>query len=359
MARDIREEPAFAWWVPYVLRKWDVIVSAVNSRVQKTSHKYGIELPSSMKNAIEIDRKNGNTFWQDALVEEMGNVCVAFEILGLNAKAPPGWHKASGHIVFGVKMDFTWKARWVKDGHKTPDSTTSSFAGVVSRDSIHISLTYAALLGLTVIGADIRNAYLQDPSSEKHFIICGPEFVIENEGRVALIWRALYGDKVAGHDFWHHLQDCMGQLGFSSLHADLDVWLWLLKQSTGEEYYKYVLLYINKILIISKNAGTVLQKEIDQHFVLQEESIGPLPQYLGGKLCEVTLENGTKAWAFGSCQYLQAAICNMEDHHAKTGEKLPYKAPTLLSSRYHPEIDVSPELGDTDSSYFHSLVGVL
>ena len=115
-------------------------------------------------------------------------MCVAFQILGLNAKAPPDWHKASGHIIFDVKMDFTRKAHWVEDGHKTPNSTTSIFAGVLSRDSIRIALTHAALLGLPVIGANIRNAYLQAPSSEKHFIICGQEFGIENEGRVALIW---------------------------------------------------------------------------------------------------------------------------------------------------------------------------
>ena len=30
-ARNIADEPAFAWWVPYVLRKRNVIVSAVNS----------------------------------------------------------------------------------------------------------------------------------------------------------------------------------------------------------------------------------------------------------------------------------------------------------------------------------------
>ncbi len=140
-----------------------------------------------MKNAIEIDCKNGNTFWQDTLAKDMGNFCVAFEILGPNAKAPPSWHKALGHIVFDVKMDFTQKARWIKDGHKTPDSTTSSFAGIVSRDSIRISLTYAALLGLPVIGANICNAYLKAPSLEKYFIICGPEFGIENEGQVAYI----------------------------------------------------------------------------------------------------------------------------------------------------------------------------
>jgi hypothetical protein len=212
IARNIGEEPAFAWWVPYILRKRDVIILAVNSRVCKTSHKYGIEVPSSVRHAIEIDQRNKNTLWQNALAKEMGNVCVAFEILDRNAKAPPGWYKASGHIIFDLKMDFTRKARWVKDGHKTPNSTTASFSGVVYRDSIRIALTHAALLGLPVIGADICNAYLQAQSLEKHFIICGPEFGIENEGRVALIWRALYGGKVAGRDFWHHLQIVWGNL---------------------------------------------------------------------------------------------------------------------------------------------------
>ncbi len=90
--------------------------------------------------------------------------------------------------------------------------------------------------------------------------------------------------------------------------------------------------------------------------VLREESIGPPSQYIGGKLCKVTLENGNKTWAFGSCQYVQSVVQNVENHLAKSGEKLPYKAPTLW---YHPEIDVSSELGESEASYFHSLVGVL
>ncbi len=98
------------------------------------------------------------------------------------------------------------------------------FTPVISRDSIRIALTHAALLGLPVLGADICNAYLQALSSKKHFIICGPEFGIENVGPVALIYRALYGGKVAGRNFWHHLQDCMGQLGFTSSRGDPDVW---------------------------------------------------------------------------------------------------------------------------------------
>jgi len=66
-----------------------------------------------------------------------------------------------------------------------------------------------------------------------------------------------------------------------------------------------------------------------------------------------------KAWVFGSCQYVQSAVKNVEEHLAKIRDKLPYEAPTPLSSGYHPEIDVSPKLGEADASYFHSLIGVL
>ena len=73
----------------------------------------------------------------------------------------------------------------------------------------------------------------------------------------------------------------MGQLRFFSSRADPDVWLRLSKRSTGEEYYKYVLLYVNDVLVISENAAKVLQKEIGEHFVLRDESTGPPSQYLG------------------------------------------------------------------------------
>ena len=116
------------------------------------------------------------------------------------------------------------------------------------------------MLRLPIIGGDIQNAYLQAPSSEKHFIVCGPEFGTENVGRVALICQALYGGKVAGRDFWHHLHECMGRLGFTLLPADQDVWMRLSKRSTGEEYYEYVLLYVDDMLVIYEKAEAVLQK---------------------------------------------------------------------------------------------------
>ena len=97
----------------------------------------------------------------------MTNVGVAFQVLEEGEKAPPGWSKASGHIVFDVKMDFTRKARWVLDGHRQSDPEGFTYVGVVSRESVRIAFTYAALNEVDVCATDIRNAYLQAPSSFK------------------------------------------------------------------------------------------------------------------------------------------------------------------------------------------------
>jgi hypothetical protein len=81
--------------------------------------------------------------------------------------------------------------------------------------------------------------------------------------------------------------------------------------------------------------------------------------YLGGKLQQVELLNGEKAWAFGSSQYVQSAVKNVYEHLAKQGMKLPCKAPNPLTFDYCPEIDVSQELGEDDASYYQTLIGVL
>ncbi len=75
------------------------------------------------------------------------------------------------YMVFDVQMTLERKARWVKDGHKTPEPEWSTFAGVVSRESVRIALTYAALNDLPICACDIQNAYLQAPASEKHYVI--------------------------------------------------------------------------------------------------------------------------------------------------------------------------------------------
>jgi hypothetical protein len=357
-ARGIDVEPAFAWWVPYTLRKRDVILSAIKTRVRKMTHKYGIELPTSVAHAIEIDRKNGDTKWQDAIALEMVNVGVVFEVLD-GKPIPIGWRKVTGHLVFDVKMDFTRKARWVLDGHKTPDIVGSTYAGVVSRESVRIAFTYAALNGLKVCAADIRNAYLQAPSSQKDYVICGPEFGLENVGKPALIHRALYGGKLAGRDFRNHLRACMYQIGYKPCLADPDVWSRPAKQPDGSNCYEYILLYIDDALAIGVNAEKMLREEVGRFFELKQDSIGLPKIYLGARMREVVLENGVKAWGMSSSQYVQAAVKNVKKYLEILGKKLPAKAKTPMQTSYRPELDVTEELGAQEGSYYQLLIGIL
>lgn len=177
MKHELVDEPAFAWWVPHTLRKRDRIIAAVNARVKKKTHKYGIMVPTTISEAYALDRENGNTFWRDALQKEMKNTQIAFKFLEEGEKPPPaGYECAPLHVIFDVKMDFTRKARLVFGGHRTSNPEGSTYAGVVSRESVRIAFTYAALMGLDIMAADIQNAYLSAPCSQKYYTVCGPEF---------------------------------------------------------------------------------------------------------------------------------------------------------------------------------------
>ena len=359
VSRNINDEPAFAWWTPFILRKRDRVISGMIARVKKVTHKYGVELPTTVQEAFDLDKKNGNTLWRDALTKEMENLKVAFDILERGQAPPPGYKKASGHIIFDVRMTLERKARWVKDGHKTPQPDNCTYAGVVSRESVRIALTSAALNGLPVCACDIQNAYLQAPSSEKHYIKCGREFGIENEGKLAVIVRALYGGKSAGADYWRHVRSAMTHMNFKPCTADPDVWIRPGVKADGLTYWQYVLLYTDDILAIMEEPEKFIREELGHYFKVKENSIGPPTQYLGNKVSQVTMENGVKCWSFSSSQYVQNAIKNVEDYLAKSDSKLPARAKSPWTSNYRPEIDITPELIPVKAAYYQSLIGVL
>ena len=58
-------------------------------------------------------RQNGFYFWRDAICKEMDNLKIAFDILPDDKNLPPGYSKASDHIIFDVQMTLERKARWV------------------------------------------------------------------------------------------------------------------------------------------------------------------------------------------------------------------------------------------------------
>ena len=69
-----------------------------------------------------------------------------------------------------------------------------------------------ALNGIYIVEADTSKDYLQSPSSNKDYIICGPEFGLKNVGNKALIKREIYGGNFDRRNFKNHLCECMCHL---------------------------------------------------------------------------------------------------------------------------------------------------
>jgi hypothetical protein len=135
----------------------------------------------------------------------MKNVRIAFKILNGEESVPPTYQEIRCHMIFDVKMeDFRRKARFVAGGHTTDTPHTMTYASVVSRESVRIALTLAALNDLDVKMADIENICLTAPITEKVWTVLGPGFG-DDAGKRALIVRALCGLKSAGAAFRNHL----------------------------------------------------------------------------------------------------------------------------------------------------------
>ena len=360
VAQGLQHEPAFVWWVPYTLKRRNRIIAAVNKRYHKRTHKYGIEVPKTYDDCVRIDNANGNTLWQDAVRKEMEKVRVAFKILPDGESVPPTFQEIRCHLVFDVKMeDFRRKARFVAQGNLTEAPATVTFASVVSRETVRIALTLAALNDLEVKTADIENAYLTAPVSEKIWCKLGPEFG-DDAGKTAIIVRALYGLKSAGASFRNHLADCMRHLGWSSCIADQDLWMKdEVRPDDGHKYYAYALIYVDDILVVHHSAEQCLH-EIDRYFKMKPGSIGRPDYYLGAKLRPMTLPNGVVAWGMSSSKYIQSAVQNVKDYLARTnGGSLPNRVSSPMRTGYVPELDVSPELDSDKASFYASQIGVL
>ena len=143
------------------------MIAAINMQYHKTTHKFGLRVPKNIAKCEAIDKENGNTLWMDAVKKEMEAVRITFKVIGEDEPLP-GYQEIPCHLIFTIKMeDFRRKARYVAGGHRTEAPAMLTYASVVSRDTVHMALTLAALNGLEIKASDIQNTYLTAPCAEK------------------------------------------------------------------------------------------------------------------------------------------------------------------------------------------------
>ena len=82
----------------YCKTKTAIEMAKVNKTLASPTYiryKFGIEVPRGIKNAIELDRKNGNTLWKDAIKTELKQLSdyQTFLVLDSGEVIPNGYQK--------------------------------------------------------------------------------------------------------------------------------------------------------------------------------------------------------------------------------------------------------------------------
>ncbi len=306
VAHNIEKEPAFNWWVSYTLKKRDRIISKVKSKYWRTTHMFGIRVPKTVDEALRLDEENGNTFWYDSIQKEMANVRIAFEVdndvtpeQARTNKFYVGFQEIKLHMVFVIKMDgkFTRKARLVAGGHTTDPPAAITYSSVVSRDTIRIAFTVAALNDLDVMSCDIGNAYLNAKCRENIWCEAGTEFG-SDKGKVLKVTRALYGLKSSGAAWRAMFATTLTDLGYQSSKADPDLWMRPRVKPNGDEYYAYVLVYVDDVLHFDHEPH-IFMTELEKLYRLKDKAEAP-DRYLGANIDKVQLSDGNTAWSMAS-----------------------------------------------------------
>ncbi len=132
MTHNLQDKQGYTWWVKHNLKKRDRIISSIHTSSANRTHKFGIQVPMTVEEALVIDKATKTTFWHDAIKKEMKNVMTAFHFLNPGAQSPIGYKWIKCHMIFDIKMDFTRKAQFVAGGHMTNPTTSLTCASIVS-----------------------------------------------------------------------------------------------------------------------------------------------------------------------------------------------------------------------------------
>ena len=153
---------------------------------------------------------------------------------------------------------------------------------------MRLALLIAALNNLDISCCDIGNTYINAECREKLWTIAGAEFGSEKES-VMIIAKALYGLKSSGAAWRAKLTETMKATGYVSTQADPDIWLKRAVKLNGQEYYCYMLVYVDDVLHVHHNPE--IDMKLLSSFYTLKDGVGSPSRYLGKNIEKVQLED--------------------------------------------------------------------
>ena len=248
-------------------------------------------------------------------------------------------------LIFDLKHDGRHRARLVAGGHLTDEPDDSTYSGVVSLRGFRLLVFLAELNGLETWATDIASAYLEAYTSEKVYIIAGPEFGAL-EGHVLVIDRALYGLRTSGQRWHDRLAACLRNEGFTPSRVEPDLWL-----RPNGDVYEYIGVYVDDLAFAMKDPQAFVDT-LTSKYNFKVKGTGPIQFHLGADFEREA--DGTLVMS--PTKYIARMVQTYERFY---GCKPSTRALSPLEPNDHPELDESELLDDEGIQQYQSLIGCL
>jgi hypothetical protein len=185
---------------------------------------YGVQVPTNVKMARDLDIANGNTAWEDAL--HLFNL-ECFDIKSFGFTPGDKYQKTMLTIIYDVKQDLRQKAQLVAGGHLVDPLDYSVYSSTAVKEiSVMLLQVIAHKADLSQLCGNVSLAFVNAFTNKLVYAITGPKFG-EHKGKSVIIRKALYG-LCASAGQWHsHFANTLWSLNFKQTRFDNDVWFCL------------------------------------------------------------------------------------------------------------------------------------
>jgi hypothetical protein len=121
-------------------------------------YKFGIQVHKGIKNAIDLDKKNGNQLLQEPIKTKLKQFTdyQTFKVLDSGENIPTKvYQKIPYHMVFDIGYDLRHKTRLVTGGNWTLNAKEDIYSGVVRMDTVRIGFFSGELYGISCCACSI------------------------------------------------------------------------------------------------------------------------------------------------------------------------------------------------------------
>ena len=266
--------------------------------------------------------------WQKAMEDEMQSVHENKTWTLTNL--PPGRRCIGTKWVFKIKKDASnkfqrYKARVVAKGYAQVAGLDfdKTFAPVVRIDSIRLLFAISAFLGLEILHADCKTAFLNG-NSDLEIYIQQPEGFVSHQHphKVLLLNKSLYGLKQAPRIWYLLLCTTIIELGFTPLETDSSIYF-------SPSQHVLLAVYVDDILIFgtSKDSCHLIYNHLSKHFKMQ--NLGAPTSFLGLNI----VRSHPHEISINQTGYIDRILTRFQMHNAQPARTpLDYALP-LLSAK--------------------------